>query len=195
MLCVNCKKNKATVFIKRVDPVNHTEITDGYCMKCIQELGLSPTDEILKSMGLSTEQVESMNESLQEMLSQFGSEDDMGGDDEGEGFASPLIMMGGIPDIFKSMHGQEPPHEEPKNGTTKTATRKKPKEKKRILDAYGTNLTVKAREQLIDRIVGRDSEISRVVQILNRRTKNNRFVGRAGRGQNRNCRRFGRADC
>mgnify|MGYP002541415291 CR=1 FL=1 len=189
MLCVNCKQNQATVFVQRIDPVTHKEVTDGYCTKCVRELGLSSSGEILKGMGMTPEQVEMLESNIQDMLSQFDIDDETG-DSPG----SPLIMMGGFPDILKSMrehgirpegmHEHETPQEEQSRGTTKTATKQQKKEKKRILDSFGTNLTAKAREQLIDRIIGRDSEISRVVQILNRRSKNNPvLLGEPGVGK------------
>ncbi|MBQ9914852.1 MAG: ATP-dependent Clp protease ATP-binding subunit, partial [Clostridia bacterium] len=116
---------------------------------------------------------------MEELMSQFGGEDE-----EGD-FTSPLMMMGELPGIFGQKEGSAGdgiPFEG--KGGTQTATKQKKKEKKRMLDVYGTNLTVKAQNHLIDRIIGRDKEISRVVQILNRRSKNNPvLLGEPGVGK------------
>ncbi len=174
MLCVNCKKNAAVVFIKKFDPVNKTESTDGYCIQCVRELGIAPVDDVFKEMGITPEQAEELSSGMNEFMKQFESED-------GEDITSPLMMMGELPGIFGQAGDKEP--FEGKGGT-QTATRQKKKEKKRMLDVYGTNLTAKAKNNMIDRIIGRDGEISRVIQILNRRSKNNPvLLGEPGVGK------------
>ena len=181
MLCVNCKKNTAVVFIKKLDPVNRTETTEGYCINCVRELGLAPVDDVLKEMGITPEQADALSSGMNEFMSQLG-EEGM----DGEDFMSPLMMMGEMPGIF-GQQGEgaldaNPPFEG--KGSTQTATKKKKKEQKRLIDTYGTNLTAKARNNLIDRIIGRDNEISRVIQILNRRSKNNPvLLGEPGVGK------------
>ncbi len=177
MLCANCKQNTAVVFIKKLDPVNKTETTEGYCLKCVKELGLAPVDEVLKDMGISPEQMDMLSEGMNEMMSQFDPDED----GEGMDFMSPMMMMGNFPDVFGQHTGEEPMTGK---GGTQTATKQKKKEKKRILDTYGTNLTLKAKNKLVDRIIGRDQEISRVIQILNRRSKNNPvLLGEPGVGK------------
>ncbi len=180
MLCVNCKKNAAVVFIKKLDPINKTETTDGYCLQCVRELGLAPVDDVLKEMGITPEQADALSSGVNELMSQFGE-----AGEDGMDMTSPLMMMGD----FQSLFGQagdsasEPFPFEGKGGT-QTATKQKKKEKKRMLDVYGTNLTAKAKNRLIDRIIGRDAEISRVIQILNRRSKNNPvLLGEPGVGK------------
>ncbi len=178
MLCANCKQNTAVVFIKKLDPVNKTETTEGYCLKCVKELGLAPVDEVLKDMGISPEQMDALSAGMNEMLGQFDPDED----GESMDFMSPMMMMGNFPDMF----GQHAAEEESMGGKggTQTATKQKKKEKKRILDTYGTNLTLKAKNKLVDRIIGRDQEISRVIQILNRRSKNNPvLLGEPGVGK------------
>ncbi len=177
MLCVNCKQKAAVVFIKKFDPVHKTETTDGYCLQCVRKLGLGPVDDVLKEMGMTPEQMDQLADSMDVLMNQLEPEDGMETGDS----ASPLLMMGmgDLPDFFKSS-GEKA---EGKGGT-QTATKQRKKEKKRILDVYGTNLTQKANNQLIDRIIGRDQEISRVVQILNRRSKNNPvLLGEPGVGK------------
>ncbi len=180
MLCVNCKKNAAVVFIKKLDPVNRTETTEGYCINCVRELGLAPVDDVLKEMGITPEQADALSSGVNEFMSQFG-EEGM----DGEDFMSPLMMMGEFPGAFGQGGDSldaNPPFEG--KGGTQTATKKKKKEQKRLIDTYGTNLTAKAKNNLIDRIIGRDSEISRVIQILNRRSKNNPvLLGEPGVGK------------
>ncbi|MBE7022461.1 MAG: ATP-dependent Clp protease ATP-binding subunit [Ruminococcaceae bacterium] len=180
MLCVNCKKNAAVVFIKKIDPVKRTESTDGYCLKCVSELGLAPVDEVLKDMGITPEQAEAMSHGMNDFMSQL----EMGGDEDGSEFGSPLVMMGNLPEFFGGLGKSDDNGSYEGKGGTQTATKQKKKEKKRILDVYGTNLTLKAKSGLIDRIIGRDAEISRVVQILNRRSKNNPvLLGEPGVGK------------
>ncbi len=173
MLCVNCKERTAVVFVKKFDPVTKSESTEGYCLKCVRDLGLGPVDDVLKEMGITPEQADAMSQSMDEFINQFGGED--GEFEDGD---SPLMMMGmggNLPEMFGSSEAK---------GGTQTATKKKTKEKKRILDSYGTNLTKKAENGLVDRIVGRDNEINRAIQILNRRSKNNPvLLGEPGVGK------------
>jgi len=176
MLCANCKERTAIVFIKKFDPVTKSESTEGYCLQCVRKLGLGPVDDVLKEMGITPEQADAMSQNLEDMIQQYG-EDGMDFADDGD---SPLMMMGmgNMPDLFG---GSE---ETTGKGGTQTVTKQKKKEKKRVLDSYGTNLTKKAAEGLVDRIIGRDREISRVIQILNRRSKNNPvLLGEPGVGK------------
>ena len=181
MLCVNCKKNAAVVFIKKLDPINKTETTEGYCLNCVRELGLAPVDDVLKEMGITPEQADALSSGVNELMSQCEGEDGMDGDD----FMSPLMMMGELPGIFgQNGEASDAGAAFEGKGGTQTATKKKKKEQKKLLDTYGTNLTAKAKNKLIDRIIGRDNEISRVVQILNRRSKNNPvLLGEPGVGK------------
>ncbi|MBR7164004.1 MAG: ATP-dependent Clp protease ATP-binding subunit [Clostridia bacterium] len=181
MLCVNCKKNAAVVFIKKLDPINKTESTEGYCINCVRELGLAPVDDVLKEMGITPEQADALSSGVNDFMSRF-EEEGM----DGEDFMSPLMMMGELPGIFGQQGGDALDANSPFEGKggTQTATKKKKKEQKRLIDTYGTNLTAKAKNRLIDRIIGRDQEISRVVQILNRRSKNNPvLLGEPGVGK------------
>ena len=95
MLCVNCKKNTAVVFIKKFDPVNKTESTDGYCLQCVSQLGLAPVDDVLKDMGITQEQMEAMSADMNEFMSQMNPDGE-----DGDEFSSPLVMMGNLPDFF-----------------------------------------------------------------------------------------------
>ena len=182
MLCVRCKKNPAVVFINKLNPADNSQSTDGYCLKCAKEMGIAPVNDILKNMGISEEEFDEINSGMNELmsnLSDFGSEDvEVIGED-----ASPIAMLGNINNFFGNFMNKNSSGTDG-FGSTKTATKPKTKEKKRILDSFGTNLTKKANDKLIDRIVGRDAEINRVVQILNRRSKNNPvLLGEPGVGK------------
>ncbi len=196
MLCVRCKKNMAVVFINQIDQ-NGNQKNEGYCLSCARELNIGAVDSMIKNLGINPEEFDDMNsESLRMMqdMSENGEFDpsmfgemfgDMGEfDDSEDGGAtkkSPLSflsnMLGGkAPDAHNQSDG---------DASKKTADKKGKTDKKRkFLSTYGTNLTAKAKEGGIDRVVGRDTEMARVAQILNRRTKNNPvLIGEPGVGK------------
>ncbi len=194
MLCVKCKKNLAVVFVS--DPNRPETIgKNGYCINCARELGIGSVDEVIKNMGLTPEQFDEINAGMNELagsLSEFEFDPEML-DVDGEN--SPIAFMDNIDSMFGKLFGgaKSPksfkeigknPENTEGSGSVKTAEMQKKKEKKRILDSFGTNLTAKAKEKLIDRIIGRDKEIDRTIQILNRRTKNNPvLLGEPGVGK------------
>ena len=185
MLCIRCKKNPAVVFVNKLDTMTKEQTTDGYCLNCAKELGLAPVDDILGKMGITPEQFDEINAGMNELLTSMDEfdPDEFDGDDMEN---QPLAMMGNFKDMLSNfMPGMSSSAQgEEGSGTTKTATKKKKKEKQRILDSFGTNLTRKASQHLIDRIIGRDKEIDRVIQILNRRSKNNPvLLGEPGVGK------------
>ncbi len=184
MLCKRCKKNPAVLFVNRLDPATNKQVNEGYCLNCARELKIGPVDEILKNMGITPEQFEEINNGMNEIMSSMGEFDP----DSMDGFDAennPLAMMGGFGNLFGGNKDDLPMEreEESYGGTVKTAKRP-PKKEKRVLDSFGTNLTAKAEAKLIDRIIGRNKEIDRVVQILNRRSKNNPILlGEPGVGK------------
>lgn len=182
MLCVRCKKNPAMLFVNRLDPATNKQTNEGYCLNCARELNIGPVDEILKNMGITPEQFDEINNGMNEIITSMGEYEPAGEEDGFDADNSPLAMMNGLSNFFGKMGSNEPArHESPK--TVKTAKRP-PKKEKRILDSFGTNLTAKAEDQLIDRIIGRNQEIDRVIQILNRRSKNNPILlGEPGVGK------------
>jgi len=178
MLCMRCKKNPAVLFINRTDPKTNNQSNEGYCLKCARELNIGPVDDILNKMGITPEQLDEINNGMNEFMESLGDYDPES-DDEFDPENMPLAMMNGFGNIF----GNNSSPDEGSGGGVKTAKRQK-KAEKRILDSFGTNLTTKAREKLIDRIVGRDAEINRTIQILNRRSKNNPvLLGEPGVGK------------
>jgi len=166
MLCSKCKKNRAVVFVKKLE--NGKQYDEGYCLSCAKELGIAPIDDMMQKMGLSADNMEDIEGQIAEMMDMFE------GGDMPEDF-SPFGGMGIFP-----MGGDAPGTS---NGDVKTKDKSKSK-KKSLLDTYGINLNNKARKGEIDRIIGRDKELYRVIQILNRRTKNNpALIGEPGVGK------------
>ena len=197
MLCVRCKKNMAVVFINRLEP-DGKQVNEGYCLSCAKELNIGAVTDMIKNLGISPEEFDNMNsESLRMMqdMSETGDFDpsmlgemfgELSGefDDAEDGGAtkkSPLSflsnMFGGNPQQGNTEKGSE------KQTDEKDKTKKSDK-KRKFLNMYGTNLTAKAKNGEIDRVIGRESEMARVAQILNRRTKNNPvLLGEPGVGK------------
>ncbi len=173
VLCSRCKKNMAVIFITKVE--NGKTENEGLCFSCAKELGLKDIDQIAKNMGMSMEELaemeESMNESIQEMP-----EEALAGMMNEQAIGNIFNMLS------KNNETPDSTHNAPE-GDTKDEKKKKSK-KKRVLDSYGTNLTAKAREGKVDRVIGRDAEITRCIEILNRRSKNNPcLIGDPGVGK------------
>jgi len=182
MLCCRCKKNPAVLFVNRMDPVTKKQENEGYCLSCARELKIGPVDDILKNMGITPEQFEEINNGMNEIMNSMG-EFDPEGMDEFDAENNPLAMMNGFGSLFGGQGNSVSTPEDFSSGTVKTK-KKESKKEKRILDSFGTNLTAKAEAKLIDRIIGRNKEIDRVVQILNRRSKNNPILlGEPGVGK------------
>ncbi len=165
MVCSKCKKRMAVVFMSGFE--NGKQVDKGYCMICAKELGIKQVTDLIDKMGLSDEDIEAMyGQDADAFSAQIEGADgfEMGG-------AMPMPFMN------TAASGGE------KVENDKGATDKKEK-KRKFLDNYCTDLTKKARDGKIDRIIGRDKEIYRVLQILNRRTKNNPcLIGEPGVGK------------
>jgi len=176
MICIRCKKNPAVLFVNKTDTSTNKQTTEGYCLKCAKELNLGPVDDILNKMGITPEQIDEISNGMSEFVNSLGDYNpEM--DDEFDPSNMPLAMMNSFGNLFSENKEFE------NGGGVKTAKRQK-KTEKRVLDSFGTNLTAKAKDKLIDRIIGRDKEISRVIQILNRRSKNNPvLLGEPGVGK------------
>ena len=190
LLCAKCKKNLAVVFITKLDQ-SGKRVDEGYCIKCGRELNLI-SEEMLGNLGgqfgLTPDDFEAAAE---EMSGLFDGDMDMS--QLGAAFAGMMPDMDMEEDDsdsekkpfgFMSFGGKKDKETENENGKTKKKKNKKEKNERKFLDMYGTNLTAKAREGLIDRVIGRDVEMQRVTQILNRRTKNNPcLIGEPGVGK------------
>ncbi|WP_312644815.1 ATP-dependent Clp protease ATP-binding subunit [Hydrogenoanaerobacterium sp.] len=174
MMCTRCKKRVAVVYMTRME--GDKTINEGLCLQCAKELGIKPINDLVEKMGLSEDDMAQMDDQLMEMMNPDGDENfEMGG---AQPFPFLQNLFGGQPANNPDPQDDAPPRERGKK-------EKKEKEKKRkYLDQYTENLTQKAADGKVDLIVGRDNEIYRVIQILNRRTKNNAcLIGEPGVGK------------
>ena len=173
-MCSKCGKRPAIVFISEMNGENTTP--KGLCMVCAKEAGIKPINDMIKSMNLSDEDIEGMSDQLMEMM-------DMSGEDGFEmGGAQPFPFLN---NIFGTMEPSSDKEDKKSDKADKKDAKKGKEAKKgRFLNQYCTNLTTKAKAGELDVIIGRDSELSRVVQILSRRTKNNPcLIGEPGVGK------------
>ena len=166
---------------------NGKTINEGLCLQCAKELGIGPVNELMEKMGITDDEIENMNDQLMGMMDEDGEEIDLDSDSDDSDF-----VPGGaqtfpfLQNMFGKMNGAagQNPQETPEKKTRRPDKREKKAPKRKFLEAYCTDLTQKARDGQLDRIIGRDEEIYRVVQILNRRTKNNPcLIGEPGVGK------------
>ena len=185
-LCSKCNINPAVVFITKVE--NGQTKSEGLCLSCAKELGIAPIDDMMKQLGIDEEELENLNGQMSDFLGEVGGYEGLA-ENMGAMFSemsdSPEVE-GGAPtaptDFLKNLFGGMPSGKT--SGEKGTANTKKQKNKKSMLDTYGTNLTVKAALGQVDRVIHRDVEIERVIQILNRRSKNNPvLLGEPGVGK------------
>ena len=174
MLCSRCKKRMAVVFVSRME--GDKTVNEGLCLQCAKELGIKPVEDLMNKMGISGDELDAINEQMMESLDGDGEN----GFELGGAQAFPFLN-----NIFGApmAEGSEPSEEMPPKPRKKSAQKSQPQEKK-YLNAYCENLTEKAARGGFDPIIGRDKEIGRVIQILNRRTKNNPcLIGEPGVGK------------
>lgn len=182
MMCSRCKKRMAVIFMTRMEAGQ--TINEGICLKCAKEMGLKPVDELMNKMGISDEELESMSDQMMDMFGEDGFE--MGGAQ-----ALPFLqnIFGGAAENALVPQEQSTSSDEPiapAHNAPKQERKQKgaPEKKFKHLDAYCENLSRKAAQGKLDRVIGRDREIYRVIQILNRRTKNNPcLIGEPGVGK------------
>ena len=171
-LCSRCKKRVAVVFVTRIE--GDKSFNEGLCITCAKELGIKPISDIIEKMGVSEDELEAMAGELSGGLPDMVDQKD-GDDDEGR---APAI------DIRNLFRGMPQPNVDSEKGETGSIKQEKKQEKYKFLDAYCINLTERARNGKLDNIVGRDSELERVMQILCRRQKNNPcLIGEPGVGK------------
>ena len=182
-LCSVCKKNTAVVFVNKI--VDGKPSLEGLCLSCAKDRGINPLASMMKQYGASEDDIANLNEQFNEIVSSISDENAPFPDELMESFnhedgSNPFASM------FSNMF---PSNSDTQNSESKVKSsnkdKKTNKEKKRkTLEAFGTNLTQKAREGKIDKLIGRDAEIERMTQILNRRTKNNPvLIGEPGVGK------------
>ena len=175
-MCVKCKKNVAVVFITRVE--NGNTLNEGYCLKCAKSLGIPQIDQVVKQMGISEDDLDMLSDEMSSMFGQNDNEFDDGSESRTATFPllNQLFGSGSLPIPGRQPARQEPPKED--------AEKKKTVKKHKFLDSYCMDLTGRARAGKLDKVIGRDVETERVIQILNRRQKNNPcLVGEPGVGK------------
>ena len=184
-LCTKCKKNIAVVFITKIE--NGVTMNEGYCIKCARSLGIPQIESAVKQMGFSDEDLDNLSDEMSSMFGQLDAED--GDDDETESRTATFPMLnqlfgGNMPmGPGGPMSGPGPVSGPGEEGPEKDGKKKKSK-KHKFLDSYCMNLTGRAREGKLDKVIGRDVETERVIQILNRRQKNNPcLIGEPGVGK------------
>ena len=204
MLCSECNKKPAVLFYKKIE--NGKESLEGYCYDCAKKKGINPTEVLAEQNNIlskdnvnlndMTEQFETIFKDLAENINLEDIENIEGAitfdnrndnpDDDSPKISGAAIPLGSIFNMFQNKSSDE--NAESSNGRKKVKvekkTNKKQNKKKKFLDTYGTNLTEKAKNHELDIVIGRDKEIQRIIQILNRRSKNNPcLIGEPGVGK------------
>ena len=192
MLCSMCKKNTAVIFINKQSADGKAEV-EGLCYECAKKKGINPIDTMAKQANLSDKDIQDLSNKLDTMFKNLSENiSDIDADELSEMMNGESEIEGaqGVPlgSIFSGLFGIKQNGDESSNyssgGTQKVKEKTKPNKKRKALDTYGTNLTVKAKNNQIDRVIGRDKEIERMIQILNRRSKNNPcLIGEPGVGK------------
>ena len=193
MICSVCNKNTAVVFINKIE--NNKKSVEGLCYNCAKEKGINPLEVLAKNANISNEELEDMSNQFENILKDFSENmnlealginpDDVDSLSQEDG--NPLKSIFGI---FKtnneSNNANSAENEQQNNSSGKTVKvqKKQKSNKKKFLDTFGTNLTEKAKNNELDTVIGRDQEIERMIQILNRRSKNNPcLIGEPGVGK------------
>ncbi len=181
LICSKCKKRPAVIFVSRIDGDKTTQ--EGFCIKCAMELNIGPIKQMIQNMGISEDELESVSEQFGDML------DGLEGFQPGGAGTMPFMQnfMNAASGGEKPLGNTEEVEEDSEASDDKPAKKgkkNKKRTKRKFLNLYCTDLTAKARDGKIDRIIGRDTEIYRVMQILCRRTKNNPcLIGEPGVGK------------
>ena len=176
-LCTKCKKNIAVVFITKVE--NGVTMNEGYCLRCARSLGIPQIETAVKQMGFSEDDLDTLSDEMSSMFAQLD-----GGDEEDESESQTATFP-----LLNQLFGGNTPEKKPEKPDSGEEEEQKGKSKKKasphkFLDSYCLNLTGRAREGKLDKVIGRDVETERVIQILNRRQKNNPcLIGEPGVGK------------
>ncbi|MDF2522534.1 MAG: ATPase with chaperone, ATP-binding subunit [Clostridiales bacterium] len=198
MMCSVCKENFAVVFISKI--VDGKQLNEGLCISCAKKQGIQPINQLLEQSGVSEEELDNLNKQMgslfentdpTELAGTFNTPE-LSNPDSNTDKNNPFLNFinkafsnnDGSSESLKEYHKDSQEEKDSKNNTRTKIQEKKNSKKKKYLDMYGTNLTEKAKDGKIDRVIGRNREIDRVVQILNRRTKNNPvLIGEPGVGK------------
>ena len=182
-MCTKCKKNIAVVFITKME--NGVTLNEGYCLRCARSLGIPQIDEAVKQMGISEDDLDLLSDEMSNIFGQRDASDDADDDEiDSQTATFPLLnqlfsgMQSNMPAQPPRPSKKEEPQEEEGSG------KKKKNKKHKFLDSYCMDLTGRARAGKLDKVIGRDVETERVIQILNRRQKNNPcLIGEPGVGK------------
>ena len=183
VICSRCKKRPAVIFISKI--IDGKTVPEGLCLQCAMEMNIGPIKQMMDSMGITEEDVDAVSEQFSSM---FPGADEEGGFESGGSPTLPF-MQGLFQDLQNSLQNlpAQPDAPQQSGPAPKAPPRQKKKEapkKRKFLSLYCTDLTARAREGKLDAIIGREKEISRVVQILCRRSKNNPcLIGEPGVGK------------
>ena len=180
-MCTKCKKNIAVVFLTKME--NGVTMNEGYCLRCARSLGIPQIDEAVRQMGISEEDLDILSDEMSNMFGQRDDSDDADDDEiDSQTATFPLLnqLFGGSmpqpPQPPKAPKKEEPEEEK--------GEKKKKNKKHKFLDSYCMDLTGRAKAGKLDKVIGRDVETERVIQILNRRQKNNPcLIGEPGVGK------------
>ncbi len=182
MICSKCKQRPAVIFVSRVDGEKTTQ--EGFCIKCASELNIGPIKQMMQNMGITEDDLDAVSEQFSDLM------DNMDGFQLGGAGTMPFMQNffnndANGPQVGGGESAEvSEPQEDETDDKSKKKKKNKHKTKRKFLGSYCTDLTAKAREGKIDRIIGRETEIYRVTQILCRRTKNNPcLIGEPGVGK------------
>ena len=195
MICSVCNKNTAVVFLNKIE--NGKKTVEGLCYNCAKEKGINPLEVLAKNANISNEEIEDMSNQFESILKDFSenmnlealgiTSDDLENLDkldENNGDDNPIKNIFGIFKASNPSDTQSSDEQDSTQGKTVKVQKKQKNNKKKFLDTFGTNLTDKAKNGLLDVVVGREQEIERMIQILNRRSKNNPcLIGEPGVGK------------
>lgn len=182
-MCSKCRKNIAVVFITKVE--NGVTLNEGYCLKCARSLGIPQIDQAVRQMGISEEDLDLLSDEMSSMFGQRDNSEDTDDDEiDSQTATFPLLNQlfgGGNNNNLPAQPPRQSRKEEPQQQEEKG---KKKNKKHKFLDSYCMDLTGRARDGKLDQVIGRDMETERVIQILNRRQKNNPcLIGEPGVGK------------
>ena len=184
-LCSRCKKNIATVFITRME--GDKTVNEGLCLKCAKNLGLPQVNDMMQRMGITDDDLDNLNNEMMQAMDSIENAEELPGGDTDEEDAGKTATFPFLNRLFNN--GGEPPAPTGETSTDDHADRRekregKPSGKRKFLESYCISLNRKAKEGKLDPVIGRAEEIERVIQILNRRQKNNPcLIGEPGVGK------------
>ena len=177
-MCTKCKKNIAVVFITKLE--NGVTMNEGYCLKCARSLGLPQLDAMVQQMGFSEDDLDNLSDEMSNIFGQM-EKADAGDEDEADSQTATFPLLN---QLFGGTNMPAQPKEPTEKPEGDKEQPKKKHNKHKFLDSYCMDLTGRARDGKLDKVIGRDVETERVIQILNRRQKNNPcLIGEPGVGK------------